>query len=154
MDYTANYNLKKPATSDYYNVEDDNDNMDIIDGELNSLSTNKLEKSGGEITDYTENLVTLSGTTPAVDLSQANVFAHTLSGNTTYSFTNAASGVAHSFTLIFTQPATPVTVSFPASVKWQGGTAPTMNVAEKTYLLTFLTIDGGTTWLGIPGGEF
>lgn len=34
MALTTNYNLKKPATSDYYNVDDWNGNMDIIDAEL------------------------------------------------------------------------------------------------------------------------
>ena len=31
---TANYGLKKPADNEYYNVEDQNGNMDIIDAEL------------------------------------------------------------------------------------------------------------------------
>ena len=49
-DYTTNYNLKKPASSDFYNVADFNGNADIIDTALNS----KLEKdlsniSGGAV---------------------------------------------------------------------------------------------------------
>ena len=49
-DYTSNYNLKKPASSDFYNVADFNGNADIIDTALNS----KLEKdlsniSGGAV---------------------------------------------------------------------------------------------------------
>ncbi|MPM86279.1 hypothetical protein SDC9_133368 [bioreactor metagenome] len=39
-----NYNLKKPAQSDFYNVEDFNDNMDIIDGALNNAGANKIDK--------------------------------------------------------------------------------------------------------------
>jgi len=34
MTTTTNYNLKKPAQSDFYNIDDQNDNMDIIDAEL------------------------------------------------------------------------------------------------------------------------
>lgn len=49
-DYTTNYNLKKPASTDFYNVADFNGNADIIDTALNS----KLEKdlsniSGGAV---------------------------------------------------------------------------------------------------------
>lgn len=41
---TTNYNLKKPAQSDFYNVEDFNGNMDIIDGALNNAGVNKIDK--------------------------------------------------------------------------------------------------------------
>lgn len=49
-DYTSNYNLKKPADTDFYSVADFNGNADIIDTALNS----KLEKdlsniSGGAV---------------------------------------------------------------------------------------------------------
>ena len=56
--------------------------------------------SGGVLENYREKLVTLSGTSTAINLSLGNVFTHTLSGNTTYSITNAVNGQAHSFTLI------------------------------------------------------
>ena len=36
--YTTNYNLKKPAQEDFYNVEDFNSNADILDTELKTLS--------------------------------------------------------------------------------------------------------------------
>lgn len=38
---TKNYYLKKPSPEDFYNVEDQNGNMDIIDHELKSLNENK-----------------------------------------------------------------------------------------------------------------
>ncbi|MDF2870861.1 MAG: hypothetical protein K0R05_2436 [Anaerocolumna sp.] len=34
MEQTTNFNLKKPAPEDFYNVQDFNDNMDILDIEL------------------------------------------------------------------------------------------------------------------------
>ena len=40
--YTPNYNLKKPADSDSYDIADANGNMDIIDGALNTLNS-KIE---------------------------------------------------------------------------------------------------------------
>lgn len=39
MEYTTNLNLKKPDVNEYYNIEQNNENMDLIDeavGELNS----------------------------------------------------------------------------------------------------------------------
>lgn len=110
--------------------------------------------SGGVLENYSEKLTTLSGTSTTINLSLGNVFTHTLSGDTTYTISNAVSGQAHSFTLIINQPETVSTLTFPASVKWQGGEIPDMSTASKTYVLTFLTVDGGTTWLGMFGGEF
>lgn len=40
--YTTNYNLKKPATTDYVAIGDLNDNFDKIDTKLKSLDSNKL----------------------------------------------------------------------------------------------------------------
>ena len=34
MEYTANLNLKKPGQDDFYNIENENDNMDKIDTEI------------------------------------------------------------------------------------------------------------------------
>ena len=34
MEYTPNYELKKPEQDDFYNVEDFNENADIIDQAL------------------------------------------------------------------------------------------------------------------------
>lgn len=110
--------------------------------------------SGGVLENYREKLVTLSGTSTTINLSLGNVFTHTLSGDTTYSISNAVNLQAHSFTLIITQTETVRTLTFPASVKWQGGEIPDMTTASKTYVLTFVTINGGTTWLGMFGGEF
>jgi hypothetical protein len=123
-------------------------------GLSNVDNVKQMPISGGVLENYREKLVTLSGTSTAINLSLGNVFTHTLTGNTIYSITNAVSGQAHSFTLIITQTATVRTLTFPASVKWQDGEIPDMSTANKTYVLTFLTIDGGTTWLGMFGGEF
>jgi len=38
MEYTPNFNLKKPAQGDVYNVDDFNDNIDIIDENLSAVS--------------------------------------------------------------------------------------------------------------------
>ena len=47
-DYTTNYNLKKPASTDFYNVADFNGNADIIDTALNSKLEKDLSNISGE----------------------------------------------------------------------------------------------------------
>jgi predicted transcriptional regulator len=50
MNVTENYGLKKPAETDFYNVEDFNENMDKIDEELQEI--NKRVDASNE---HTEN---------------------------------------------------------------------------------------------------
>ena len=45
MDYTDNYNLKKPADTDERKISDLNDNADIIDAALNTLATTEATTS-------------------------------------------------------------------------------------------------------------
>lgn len=48
--YTPNYNLKKPADSDSYDIADDNGNMDKIDTALNTLNSNLANYSYADAT--------------------------------------------------------------------------------------------------------
>jgi len=48
-----------------------------------------------------------------------------------------------------------VTFTYPASVDWAGGTAPDAPADGETDLLTFLTLDGGSTYYGrVVGNDF
>jgi len=99
--------------------------------------------------DYAETKVAMAA--HAVDLSLGNVQTYTLSGNQTLTFTNPpATGSAGSFTLIVTNGAS-ATLTWPGSVDWAGGTAPTLT-ASGIDILTFTTIDGGTIWYGFLAG--
>ena len=80
-----------------------------------------------------------------VNCSLGTYFTKTIAGNSTFTFSNAPSGVAYAFTLELTH--TSGTVTWPTSVKWPYNTAPTLTTA-KTHLFTFLTDDGGTSWRG------
>lgn len=161
-DYTADEKTKLAGIDDgannYVHPEGTNPHSttksDVGLGNVENVK--QMPISGGVLEDYAEKLAALSSTDGAstIDLSQGNVFSHTLTEATTYMISNAVSGSAHSFTLIITQPETALAVSFPASVKWQNGEAPDLSTASKIYVLTFLSIDGGTTWLGMFGGEF
>lgn len=109
-----------------------------------------------KIKDYSEALATnaAAGATPDIDLEDGNVHDVTLTANATFTFSNplAASGV--SFTLLLRQDGTGGwTTTFPASVDWAGGTAPTLTTTSGALdVLTFITVDGGTTWLGFLAG--
>jgi hypothetical protein len=106
----------------------------------------------GTIKSYKEFVTAASSSTAyAVDLSTANIFNITMTGNCTFTFTNPpASGTSYSFTLILKQDATGSrTGTWPASVKWPNASTPTLSTgATKTDILNFITVDGGTTYYG------
>jgi len=70
--YTANYNLKKPLPNEYYNVEDQNNNMDIIDQKLKEIE-DKVENIEVPVT-------SVNGKTGNVELTAEDVGAETPSG--------------------------------------------------------------------------
>ncbi len=80
----------------------------------------------------------------------------TMDQDTTLTFSNpTASGDACSFTLFLRQD-TPAgwTVTFPATVRWEAGTPPTLsNAADQYDIISFLTIDGGSNWHAFLGGK-
>lgn len=91
----------------------------------------------------------------AIDLSTATVFNVANSANiTSFTVTQATAGKAQAFTLFLTANGTGYTQAWGSSVKWAGGTAPTLTTTNgKTDILTFVTNDGGTTWFGFVGGK-
>jgi len=83
-----------------------------------------------------------------VDCSTGNFFTRTVSGNVTFTFSNPpASGTAYAFTFEIIH--TSGTITWPASVRWPGNTAPTLTTG-RTHLITFVTDNGGTIWYGAP----
>ena len=79
-----------------------------------------------------------------IDCSTGNYFTKTITtGTNTFTFSNAPSTRAYSFTLELTH--TGGTADWPSSVKWPGDTPPTLNTGT-THLLVFVTDDGGTRW--------
>jgi hypothetical protein len=113
-----------------------------------------LVNGGGQETVYAQSATTATTT---LNLTNGNVFNVTLTVNTTFVFTGSTSGKACSFSLYRKQDATGSrTVAWPASVKWAGGTAPTLTTtANSIDILVFETLDGGTTWYGsLVGANF
>ncbi len=81
-----------------------------------------------------------------IDLSDGNYFTKTINGNSTFTFSNPpATGTVGSFTLELTH--TSGTVTWPASVKFNADTAPTLT-AGKTHLFLFVTDNNGGRYRG------
>jgi hypothetical protein len=108
--------------------------------------------SNKKIQAYSEATTSASSSTAyTVDLSTANIFTISMTGNCTFTFSNPpASGTSFSFMLILTQDATGSrTATWPASVKWPNGSTPTLTTtANKVDILNFITVNGGTTYYG------
>lgn len=99
--------------------------------------------------------IAASGAAQTLDLETAGVFEVTLDANCTLTFDNPpASGRMGRLTLFLVQDGVGSrTVTWPASVKWPAGTAPVLATDPgQTDVLTFMTVDGGTTWFGVAAG--
>jgi hypothetical protein len=92
-----------------------------------------------------------AGATRTFDLAVANFFSVTIDQATTFTFSNPpASGDFGCFVMEITNGSAFV-ITFPASVDFPGGTAPTLT-ASGVDQLVFTTRDGGTTYFGFVAG--
>ena len=100
--------------------------------------------------------VTSSTNATTVNCEAGNAFSHTLTENTTFTFSNPpASGTAYTFSLELIQDASAsgYTVTWP-TVTWPSGTAPTLTAtASGVDLFVFTTTDGGTTWRAMVAAQ-
>ena len=88
-----------------------------------------------------------------IDCSAGNYFTKAISANSTFTFANVpSSGEAYGFVLEL-DVSGDRTLTWPAAVKWAGGSAPTLT-ASKTHLFSLVTVDGGTTWRGSAAVDF
>ena len=101
--------------------------------------------------------VTSSSNATTVDCEAGNAFSHTLTENTTFTFSNPpASGTAYSFSIEIIQDASAsgFVVTWPSSVDWPSATAPTLTAtASAKDVFVFTTRDGGTNWYGFTAGQ-
>ena len=96
---------------------------------------------------YAEKPIAFSwSTATTIDTSLGSLFYATATSNTTFSFTNAPANMVTSFTLELINAGT-YAITWPAAVKWPGGTAPTLT-ASGMDILTFYTRGNGT-WRGV-----
>jgi len=108
---------------------------------------------------YNESYTAVTSTSNAttVNCEAGNTFMHTLTENTTFTFSNPpASGTGYTMTVEIIQDASAsgYTVTWPTSVDWPSATAPTLTAtASAVDLFVFTTRDGGTTWYGFLAGD-
>ncbi len=111
-----------------------------------------------ELTDYSETVTTIASSTVSadLDLESGNVFEVTLDNSPTLTFSNPpATGKGGSFSVLLAQDATGTRiVTWPGSVKWAGGTTPTLTTTpSRVDIFTFVTTDAGTIWYGFTSGQ-
>ena len=122
--------------------------------------TGDLDITGELLVDsYNETFaaVTSSSNSTTINCETGNVFSHTLSENTTFTFSNPpASGTAYGFSLKIVQDASAsgYTVTWPTSVDWTQSITPSLtDTASAVDQFVFYTHDGGTTWYGFTAGK-
>jgi hypothetical protein len=98
---------------------------------------------------------TSSSNATTINCETGNYFKHTLTENTTFTFSNPpASGTGFSFILHLIQDSSARTVTWPNSVDWAAATAPTISTTSGADdFFVFATSDGGTIWYGFTAGQ-
>jgi hypothetical protein len=101
--------------------------------------------------------VTSASNATTVNCEAGNTFMHTLTENTTFTFSNPpATGTAYTMSVEIIQDASAsgFAVTWPSSVDWPTATAPTLTAtASAKDVFVFTTRDGGTTWYGFTAGQ-
>lgn len=81
------------------------------------------------------------------------IFDRTPSANVAYTFSGSpVSGIGYGHTVAVT-PSAPITISWPSSVRWPDGTAPSSPDSGERNVYTFYTVDGGVSYDGFLIGE-
>jgi hypothetical protein len=104
----------------------------------------------------TKTAPTISSGTLTLNCALGNVFAVSLNAAiTSLTFSNIpTSGNAYGLTLLFVADGTARAVTWPSSIKWSGGVAPTLTSTNaKTDIFVLSTVDGGTVWFAMVGGQ-
>ena len=92
------------------------------------------------------NIVSL-GTGNTIDCSAGTYFTRSVSGvNFVPVFANVPLSVSYGITLKIAYVSG--TITWPASILWPNGVAPTLTTANKTHLVMLATDNGGVTWRG------
>ena len=97
----------------------------------------------------------ISAGTLTLDLSTAGVFYVSLNADiTTLTISNTQSTGASAFTLVFTADGTARSVTWGGSILWPAGASPVLTSTNgQEDIFSFMTLDGGTTWMGFVGGQ-
>ena len=118
--------------------------INVIAG-VSTFAAATHQNAGTKITGSQTANITAMGAND-VDCSAGNYFTKTITGATTFTFSNVPSGVVYAFTMEVTCNGSNA-ITWPATVKWPADTAPTITDA-KSQLFIFVTDDGGTRFRG------
>ena len=152
---------------DGYGPEPGNNVIDVASANLSTLranvhANNLIVQGNANITGTITN-ATLQGTKDyiiantatsganTINLSNSNYFRHILTGNTTFTFSNApANGTGQLVSVMVIQSANGGnTVTWSNTIYWAGGSLPPATTnANARDLWTFITYDGGSTYWG------
>ena len=102
---------------------------------------------------FTHQTITADDTATSIDLSVGNIITFNQSANTTVSFANTSEAMKVTLIRIKDESTTARTITWPDSVKWNGGSAPTLisnnhSGSGDRQQFQFLTRDTGVTWYG------
>jgi len=119
------------------------DRIELTSNGFKIVTTSSFFNNTGDTYIYTA--IRAGVPTQTLDLSTGHTFSITPTEATDVLFTNPpASGTATAFTVEVDN--TSYALTWPSSVKWPGGTTPTVTTGKEIY--TFITTDGGTTYYG------
>jgi hypothetical protein len=106
------------------------------------------------VTNYVETVVAIgnSGTTQTLSLTTGTFQTVTMTGNCTFTMPTNVAG--KSFILIATQDGTGSRTAVFTSVKWAGGTAPTLTTTATTGVDILTFVANGTSWFGTYAQAF
>lgn len=106
-----------------------------------------------QIRSYTETLSAIgnTGATQTLDIAVANFFTATVDQAVTFTFTVSVTATENASFTLKLQDGGNFAVTWPGSVNWPSGTAPTLTTSG-IDVLTFFTDDNGTNWYGFLAG--
>ncbi len=105
----------------------------VVTAGVSTFSGLTQQNAGTKVTGpYSANITAMGAND--VDCSAGNYFTKTITGATTFTFSNAPSGVVYSFTMEVTLNGSNA-ITWPAAVKWNGDAAPTITDAKTITLI-------------------
>lgn len=121
--------------------------LPVVQSAANVKATTQQVVDAAMTTGLTRQALGSINTNTTIDWSLGSYATATITGALTFTFSNpAASGKACVAYLQLTNGGSQV-ITWPGSVTWSGGTAPTLR-SSGVDLLRFYTQDGGTAWFG------
>lgn len=160
MPLTTNYSWDKPTVGGDSGAWGTKLNtvIDNIDSQVKTVentATAALPKAGGVMTGRADlktstmarvDKGSISGA-QSLDVAAGQYFTLTVGGALSPSFTNVPAGSFTTGIMLRVTNGGAFTITWPASVKWPGGVAPTLTTSG-VDIIALVTDDNGTTWRG------